>query len=740
MALDSDGKLWVAWHSYRFHVDRIMARRVNGREVGDLIEVSETAGLNAKPAICRDASDGVWVLWSGIRGKRWHILARHLRDGPAGSETQLSRNSSVEYAPAATTDASGCTWAAWVSLRDGRHQIIGRCRRGQRWSEPVLLSHGHGEHFRPVLCANDEGAWLAYETCRQGMYELYLRKWTRVGVGRPIKFSMTDSSEMFPRLCTDGEGGVWATWTVTRDVANAQGVVDHKVEIMASHFDGRCWTPYRSPDQTKPHGYVAHLYDGLLGRKCYMGFVGRRRRPQIVREDGGDVWVLYERKEDESVNRRGPDALFYGRPLTGTHRGRAFEIDQDVYAYTVSGEIPFASGRLPFAGQLPSGKFYADICAGTLCLNTSQPVRERPASDWQSWKPIRLPEAAPAASRPTMKIRGKSYKLYWGDLHCHGNFSGDAEGEIDENYAYGRYKSRLDFMAVADNDFIYDNALTTSEWALLRAEAAHFNDPAHFLAFSAYERSYSDKAGPNHRLIVFPDDEGPLCRWTEPDADTLDKFVAEMEKTNAFEYAHHASWWLAPCSRLGGAETCSSWGVYLSAADTIPQGLRDGYRLAFIGSSDTHRIVPGLGGSLMGIWAEGLTRKAIFEALWARRCFATTGERMMLDVRMDGAAMGSETKARGAVSVECRIKAPRSIHTVRLFRDGEEVAERRIGRKEARFAFTDRPEGGDHFYYVEVALRPLRRKPMPGRSGNLQVARGDVAWSSPIWVQVEAGA
>ena len=59
-----------------------------------------------------------------------------------------------------------------------------------------------------------------------------------------------------------------------------------------------------------------------------------------------------------------------------------------------------------------------------------------------------------------------TYRLYWGDTHCHGNCSGDAEGEIDESYAYGRYKSGLDFMAVTDNDFIYDDTLTPSAWAI----------------------------------------------------------------------------------------------------------------------------------------------------------------------------------------------------------------------------------------------------------------------------------
>ena len=110
-------------------------------------------------------------------------------------------------------------------------------------------------------------------------------------------------------------------------------------------------------------GYVAHLYDGLLGREHYMGFVGWRRRPQIVRETDGDVWVLYERKEDELVNRHGPDALFYARPLTGRNQGRSCEVDGQVHAYT--GEWRFTCGGWEVAVCRPD--FRGAILCGYLC-------------------------------------------------------------------------------------------------------------------------------------------------------------------------------------------------------------------------------------------------------------------------------------------------------------------------------------------------------------------------------------
>ncbi len=270
--------------------------------------------------------------------------------------------------------------------------------------------------------------------------------------------------------------------------------------------------------------------------------------------------------------------------------------------------------------------------------------------------------------------------------------------------------------------------------------------PGRFVTFSGYEWSYVGNApsgahGPNHRIILYADDEQPIYRHTEPDADTLARFAASISQTNAFVYPHHPHWWLMPNSCSRGVEVCSSWGVYINQADTIPRALRTGHRLAFIGSSDTHRIVPGLGGALTGVWAEELTREAIWEALRAGRCFATSGERVVLDVRVNGQPMGSSLEiAEGeVVYVKCVARTPRAVRHVSLFFDGEQIERRPVNNKKANLTFEHRPPPGRHFYYLR--LRLARRPYAPFRDpkrGNLQAARGEYAWSSPVWVLVHA--
>ena len=745
LARDGAGKLWVSWQSYQPKADSIMARYLDGSQPGPALEISESPGINLKPAIAPAAQGGVWVAWAARRKGHWSIQARHAQDAELGPALPLAESGELLYVPALATDDAGNTWAAWEAISRRQRYIMG-CRQSQSgWAAPIVLSHGTGERFRPTVCASAQGAWLAYEAFEGGQYRVYLRHWDLHGLSDPINLTLTTDWEMFPRLCPDGEGGVWAAWTVKRDVRDHRGIMDHKIEIMASHCtsDGQMRL-YRNADDTQPVGYVTHLYHGLLGKEHYWGFIGRRRRPQVARTADGHVWLLYERKEDESRNAKGPDAQLLAQPLTGQGDHQAYMVDEAAYYYTINGDIPFTGGQLPFAGQIPAGQHYGDICAGTLQLDRSRPVETPPASGWSFWQPISLPEPPALPERPQITLGDKTYRLYWGDTHCHGVFSGDAEGEIDENYYWAREKSALDFVSITDNDFIYDDVLTPSAWAVLCAQAAHYDDPGRFLAISGYERSFREpidgKDSSNHRIVLFPDygDDG-LYHHTESDADTEEKFVACMEHTDAFIYPHHPTWRIIPSSRLGGAEVCSSWDIYMHIASTIPQALQQGHRLAFIGSSDTHRIVPGMGGSLMGVWAEELTREAIFEALWARRCFATNGERLFLDVRANGIPMGAAMTCHpgSIMTITCAVKAPRTVQAARLFRDGQEIQNQAPAAREAELTFSDQLGPGQHYYYVELQLEPLPRVPMSGRGGNLQVARGDYAWSSPTWVDVE---
>src|SRR5262249_45621529 len=76
-------------------------------------------------------------------------------------------------------------------------------------------------------------------------------------------------------------------------------------------------------------------------------------------------------------------------------------------------------------------------------------------------------------------------------------------------------------------------------------------------------------------------------------------------------------------------------------------------------------------GGLAGVYARDLTREAIWEALRARRCFATTGERMVLCVTARERWMGERTAACKAPEIQVLAIGTRPLESVEVLRGTE---------------------------------------------------------------------
>jgi hypothetical protein len=71
--------------------------------------------------------------------------------------------------------------------------------------------------------------------------------------------------------------------------------------------------------------------------------------------------------------------------------------------------------------------------------------------------------------------------------------------------------------------------------------------------------------------------------------------------------------------------------------------LAQGHRFGVIASTDDHLGYPGgYGEGLAALFAPDLSRKSIMEALWDRRTYAVTGDRIALRFTLNGKLMGRE--------------------------------------------------------------------------------------------------
>ncbi|MGW4780907.1 DUF3604 domain-containing protein [Streptomyces filamentosus] len=116
------------------------------------------------------------------------------------------------------------------------------------------------------------------------------------------------------------------------------------------------------------------------------------------------------------------------------------------------------------------------------------------------------------------------------------------------------------------------------------------------------------------------------------------------------------------------------------AGSTALTGLAAGHRFGFIGSTDHHSGHPGsYGYGRAMVWAEELTREALWEAITSRRTYCVTGDRIMLATSLDGRPMGSTVAAPGSRSLDVAVQGGSAVDYVEVVRNGEVIARERPG-------------------------------------------------------------
>ncbi|MEX0831867.1 MAG: DUF3604 domain-containing protein [Nitriliruptoraceae bacterium] len=291
-----------------------------------------------------------------------------------------------------------------------------------------------------------------------------------------------------------------------------------------------------------------------------------------------------------------------------------------------------------------------------------------------------------ATSNPTIvgdRTDGK--QLVWGDTQ--GQSGGTiGTGSLTDFYRYARDIGGLDFVVHSGNDFQITKAL----WELTRQTCTDFHEPHRFITFLSYEWSGNTPGGGDFN-IIYSHDDGPLHRsshWLvddRSDEDTDRYPVSELWK----EYEGRDD--VIGVAHIGGRRADLSFvderfcpiieitSVHGQFEWFAREALARGLKVGFVGASDDHSGRPGASsatshgklpvkGGFAGVFASELTREGLFEAMKARRCFATTGARIHLDVRCDGHWMGEDVTVDGSPTLEVAVAGTAPIEKVEILR------------------------------------------------------------------------
>lgn len=299
-----------------------------------------------------------------------------------------------------------------------------------------------------------------------------------------------------------------------------------------------------------------------------------------------------------------------------------------------------------------------------------------------------------AASNPIVCTESAlPVRLYWGDIHGQTE-STVGTGTVDEYFAYGRDVAALDVVSHCANDL----RITAKHWQETKDVVRQYHEPGRYVTFLAYEWSGPTPGGGDHNVYYLGDD-GPLHRSShgqvahEPDVETdrypISQLHDELRGRDDVLIIPHiggrrANLGYYDVDHSPVIEIASVHGVFEWFAE---DALRRGLRVGFISSSDDHSgrqgaayptgtdIHFGMRGGLVGIYARELTREAVWDALWARRCYGTTGERIILRVSADGQPMGSDLVASEPPLIEVEVLGSAPLETVELRRGTEVVYE-----------------------------------------------------------------
>ncbi len=271
-------------------------------------------------------------------------------------------------------------------------------------------------------------------------------------------------------------------------------------------------------------------------------------------------------------------------------------------------------------------------------------------------------------------IREKAPTLFWADMH------GQTEqtvgtGSVEEYFAFAKDKGIMDVTAWQGNDF----QVTDETWAEVCRQTKAFHEPGKFVTFLGYEWSGLTPAGGDHNILYRGDDQ-PIHRsshWQIHDGgdENSDRyplsalFESFKGRNDMMAIAHvggrygNFDYWDDDFSGL--VEIHSHHGTFEWFA---LDALKRGKIIGIVGQSDDHTCRPGLSaplralardfatfdvyGGYTGIYADSLDRESIWNALRTRHCYATTGKRIMLDVRTGEKIMGDIVEDAENVSLD----------------------------------------------------------------------------------------
>ncbi len=758
MARLPDGTLAVAWVAYRDRADHVMLRVRREGAWGEAQEVSPAGGDYWRTSMAADAEGRLWVFWSQRDGTAWLLRGRML-EGDAWSDpfTVSTSGSNTFHRAASTVD--GNVAVVWQSAdgegRQGQSDIWLRIWDGS-WRAPLQVSDSPANDWEPQVAGGPDGqVHVAWDSYHAGNYDIFYRAYTTRGLGEIEQVTSSPRFQAHANVAVAPDGTPWLAWDESGvNWGKDQGYLVTPPLAVPLHQERsirivkRTGGHWSEPKAALEPFYVYQLYPNF-------------ENPQLAFDGSGTLTMLFRhwtRQRAHGIGSRMMWETFVTRfdgkqwspPFVLRHSQGSIE-KRPAMAVADGGVVAaWMTDNRAFSDAVPKNAeiYWSDLGQAEVSPDYSEGNFQRFAEPWLEELPIH-----PNEDRDVATIRGytveagdRKFKIYRGDMHRHTDVSQDFkyDGSLIEVYRYALDAAAMDYIVPTDHQLGYDQEFT---WWQDEKLADLFHLPGTFVPMFGYERSLTFPNG--HRNVIFAKRGTrtlPIPDAEKSGEERAEKLYAYLHENDGISMPHSSGtaqgtdWFnndpeVEPLMEIfqGYRASYEYLGAPLAASPEKLReqrsgfnstgywwdALRKGYKIGVQASSDhwsTHI-------SYAMILAEEFTRESMFAALKARHAYGAT-DNLVLDFQAtdeDGNRyiMGDIVDSDIAPRLSIRAVGTDRIKQFVIVKNQSIVYTSHPNHEEYSLEYLDSTfEPGSNYYYVRV----------------LQTD-GQVAWSSPIWVE-----
>lgn len=342
-----------------------------------------------------------------------------------------------------------------------------------------------------------------------------------------------------------------------------------------------------------------------------------------------------------------------------------------------------ASGPIPSYEVLLNGQHFSTIPAGNESITLIKNLKFKEPGVYRF--SFRSKDGKITGDgNPILVQKDPTYRIYWGETHGHSGFA-EAQGSVEGYYHFGRDEARLDFLCLSEHDLWMDDF----EWKELQDATRHYKEEGKFIPILGYEWTVSRAGGGHHNVFFRTPDRKRVPRQEAP---TLPELYRGLHRENDPEdvliipHAHQPGDWTQNDPDLEKlVEMYSMHGSFEWFGNMY---LKQGHEIGFVAASDDHRGHPGYTGTnkygalvsfggLAAVIAKEKTTDDIFSALRHLSVYATSGQRIILDAKLNGATTGTRQKYTEERRLTCRVIGTAPIESIDVVKNSEVIFSRR---------------------------------------------------------------